>query len=129
MRNRVTEKDLRDFLTGVGYYGRSAKVHELELSAVGDSGWVQVFRFHIEAKHREEGWRELYGVIRDDERREFKAELFDTSDARDARLDAVSERLTQPRKAGEKSSAVAVAASGAVFIVLAGLAIARAFVS
>ena len=127
MKNRVTERDLRDFLTGVGYYGRSAKVHVLELIAVGDSGWVQVFEFHLEAKHQNDGWQELYGYVRDDERQSFAAELFDTSEERDAAMAVVTAGLKRTRRDREPASWVSVAASGLVLILLAGLAIARMF--
>ena len=83
--NKVTEKDLRDYLATQSYYANSARVHELELVGIERPGWVQYFRFHVEAKHEEDGWREFFGVIRDDERNSFDVHLFDAAaDQQDA---------------------------------------------
>lgn len=74
--NRVTEKDLRDWLTGQGYAGKLAKVNELELHAIQPPGWLQVFRFSVDvrtAKSDSSGqtrpWTTFWGIIVDDERK------------------------------------------------------------
>ena len=73
--NRFIEHDLRSWLDGRGYYGRSAEVRELELAAVRRPGWVQVFRFRARAKNQTTGeWETLTGLIRDDERVKKKAD-------------------------------------------------------
>ena len=127
MRNRVTEKDLRDYLTGTGYYGRSAKIHDLELVGIGQSGWVQVFRCHLTAKRPDGEWVELWGAIRDDERHRFEARLSESADARNCDLAELTVGLKTPRQTRGETSAVAVAASGVVFILVAALAIVRVF--
>lgn len=113
--NRVTEKDLRDYLSTDGYYGRSARIHELELVAVQRPGWVQVFRVQVEAKHEETGWTELFGVIRDDERNGFEAQMFSNPADRDAAMSRLSEGLIQ--LSNERS----VAANVLALSVLGGL--------
>jgi len=76
--NRYTEKDLRDHLTNVGYFGRSAKFLRLELVAIERPGWVQVFEFHVHAKTQDGEWKEHFGVCRTDERGgTFELNLFD----------------------------------------------------
>ena len=73
--NRFIEHDLRSWLDGRGYYGRSAEVRELELAAVRRPGWVQVFRFRVRAKNQTTGeWEALTGLIRDDERVKKKSD-------------------------------------------------------
>ena len=73
--NKFVEHDLRAWLDGGDYYGRSAELEELELAAVQRPGWVQVFRFRVRAKHRGTGeWESLRGLCRDDERVKKKAD-------------------------------------------------------
>ncbi len=45
--NKCTEKDLRDYLSQNGYFGRSAKFLKLDLAAIERPGWVQVYKFHV----------------------------------------------------------------------------------
>jgi len=76
--NKCTEKDLRDHLTEIGYFGRSVKFLSLELKAIERPGWIQVFQFHIQAKKQGGGWEEHYGICRSDERSDaFEVQLFD----------------------------------------------------
>ena len=80
--NRATEKDIRDWLTNNGYYGRTANFLQLELHAIQRPGWKQVYRFSVEAKKQvgddepeaghSPGRETLYGVVRDDERNEIR---------------------------------------------------------
>lgn len=48
--NRVTEKDIRNWLTRNGGEGRTAKIVDLELFAIERPGWKQVFRFRVKAE-------------------------------------------------------------------------------
>ena len=66
--NRVAEKGIRDWLERKSFFGTSARFQELELHAVQRPGWVQVFRFQVEAKTKSGDWQFLYGVLRDDDR-------------------------------------------------------------
>lgn len=96
IRNGVTEKDLRDYLTAEGYYGRSAEILSLELKAVERPGWVQVFEFHVHAKQQDKeggNWEQLRGVVRTDERSNlFDVEYFDTT-TRETALNTASEGM------------------------------------
>lgn len=114
--NRVTEKDLREWLTQNGWYGRSAEIDHVELHAVRRPGWEQVFRFSGRAKrkaaenaddsdrdepqpadaNRAGEWHTLWGAIHDDER--FKANrptiwAFESEDEQAAKLSKLSEEL------------------------------------
>ena len=81
--NRVTEKDVRLWLSSQGWAGRSAKIDHLDLHAIQPPGWIQVFRFQVDVvPARETETQEnnddtpqttltaqtLYGAVRDDER-------------------------------------------------------------
>ena len=68
LSNKCTEKDLRDHLSKIGYFGRSANFLKLELKAIERPGWVQVFEFHVHAKKKDGVWEELFGTCRTDER-------------------------------------------------------------
>lgn len=105
--NKVTEKELRDHLASLDYYANSARVHELELIGIERPGWVQVFRCHVEAKHRETGWAELFGVIRDDERMRIEFHLFPTEAEQQERIDELTVgMLTRPGSTGNGSNSV-----------------------
>ena len=75
--NKCVEKDIRDWLSQNGYFGNSAKIRELELHAIKRPGWLQVFRFTVEAKTRGGQWIKLHGSARDDERyQDLKIKVF-----------------------------------------------------
>ena len=97
--NKVTEKDLRDYLATQSFYANSARVHELELVGIERPGWVQYYQFHVEAKHERDGWTELYGLVRDDERQSFDVQLFDNEeDSRRAVRTATAGCITRPSR-------------------------------
>ena len=92
--NKVTEKDIRDYLTENGYYGRSAVMRDLTLTAVQRPGWVQVFQFEVRAKSVEGEWQDLFGACRDDEAaEEFDVYLSPNQSERDEQLATWSEGL------------------------------------
>ena len=96
--NKVAEKDIREFLNKHGYFGRSARFEELELHAIQRPGWLQVFRFCVQAKTIDDEWLTLYGAMKDDERfKMLEIELFDNINRRDHLLVSWSEGLMQPR--------------------------------
>lgn len=45
IRNRVTERDIRDWLQFNGYESGSAILNDVELHAIQRPGWKQLFRF------------------------------------------------------------------------------------
>ena len=68
--NRVTEKDIRDWLDAQDFNGAMARFSELELHAIRRPGWEQVFRFTVSVRQSEMTERcTLFGVLRDDERK------------------------------------------------------------
>jgi hypothetical protein len=75
--NKSTEKDLRDHFEEIGYFGRSVKFLKLELKAIERPGWVQVFKFHVQAKRQNADWEQHFGLCRIDERNgTFEVQLF-----------------------------------------------------
>ncbi len=98
--NRVTEKDVRSWMERNGIYGNSAEIRELELHAVQRPGWLQIFSFHARIKRREQSdhpWQEVYGVVKDDERRQgtnkTQVELFATVEQQSIKLEKWSQGL------------------------------------
>lgn len=88
-----------------GFYGTSAEIRDLELYAIQRPGWLQVFSFQARVKSREgsEGeksndpWNEMFGVVKDDERRrgdgKTQVELFPTSQQQADKLQQWSQGL------------------------------------
>ena len=96
--NKVAEKDIRNYLSCNGYFGRSAKFEELELHAIQRPGWLQVFRFKVKAKNVDDQWKLLFGAMKDDERFKLcEIELFENLNRRNHVLDHWSEGLMQPK--------------------------------
>lgn len=112
--NRVTEKDIRDWLDVQGFVGRTAKIRELELHAIKRPGWIQVFEFHLRARIRpskseisaaqefesssDTDWIERFGVVLDDERnrtQELRTQIwiFEDQSAQQTKLEEVSEGM------------------------------------
>jgi len=69
LRNRSTEKDLRDWFSRQGWDGQSGRFEELELVAIQRPGWVQVYQFSGTMLDPDDQKQEIYGYCRDDERR------------------------------------------------------------
>lgn len=123
--NRVTEKDLRSWLTNNGYVGQFAKVDELELHAIKSPGWHQVFRFKIRVKRSQLNesenslkadsgleWVPLWGVIVDDERKRTSEKTivfaFECPEDQQRRLVIESDGLIVPRRPGQQASSTSV---------------------
>ena len=99
--NKTAEKDIRDFLSSNGYYGNSAKFIELEIHAIKRPGWLQVFRFTVEAKSVDDQWVTLFGAMKDDERFKLnEIQLFENFNCRGHQLSTWSEGLRKPKYAG-----------------------------
>lgn len=93
--NKTAEKDIRDWLSQNNWYGNSAKFIELELHAIQPPGWLQVFRFTVNAKATSDQRGKLFGVLRDDERfRRIEIEVFEDEPARNERLQEWSAKLS-----------------------------------
>ena len=128
IRNRVTEKDIRAWMDQNGFYGSSADIHNLELHAIERPGWVQVFSFEASVKSRGESehpWRELYGAVKDDERRrgsnKTKVALFGSIEQRSVKLEHWSQGLIAKKSEGDQSSTtmVLLMVGGVVFSAIA----------
>lgn len=104
--NRVTEKDLRQWLDNNGYDGCSARFQELELHAIKRPGWIQVFRFAV---HTRFGGSPLllFGVVRDDERRGMQVFVDKKLSARQSRLAEWSAGMASCRNENIKPASVA----------------------
>ena len=99
--NKTAEKDIRDFLSSNGYYGNSAKFIELEIHAIKRPGWLQVFRFTVEAKSVDDQWVTLFGAMKDDERFKLnEIQLFQNFNRRGHQLSTWSEGLLKPKYPG-----------------------------
>ena len=66
--NRVTEKDIRDHLSSVGFSGDAATFQEVELHAISRPGWLQLFRFERDIRDQDGARTHLFGAVLDDER-------------------------------------------------------------
>ena len=104
--NKVTEKDIRDWLDANGFVGRTAKINDLELHAIRRPGWLQIFRFELDVLRAEQPdaasqqRHKYFGVVRDDERERVASKrtivmLFDEEQGRQEKLDELSEGLIQ----------------------------------
>lgn len=77
--DRDMEMAIRQHLNQIGYFGSSTKVQRLRLVAVQRPGWLQIFRFEVVARVRQEmdedgpdpeaEYHTLFGLVRDDHRR------------------------------------------------------------
>ena len=119
--NKTAEKDIRDFLSENGYYGKSAKFTELEIHAIKRPGWLQVFRFTVEAKSVDDEWVMLFGAMKDDERFKLnEIQLFENFNRRGHQLSTWSEGLLKPKYDGQRSGPISPASylKEAVILVL-----------
>lgn len=86
-RNKFAEKDIRDWLSQNGFFGKSARFAEIELHATKRPGWLQVFRFELRGLTSDYQCVQLFGAMRSDERYGSpKIFVHEDSASRDARL-------------------------------------------
>lgn len=112
--NRVTEKDIRDWLIAKGFDGKTALIKDLELFAIQRPGWLQVFSFEVLARQpadqqggqsdelEDNPRKRWFGIVRDDERNRTQSErtqiqIFDSLNERDQQLAVESEGLLTTR--------------------------------
>ena len=98
IRNRTTEKDVREYLSQQGYFGSGARFDYLELFAIERPGWVQVFKFSAWAKSKSGDLHHLFGVVRDDERRSTKIRCVDTAEEQHQIAEEWSKGLIRGRR-------------------------------
>ena len=94
-----------------GFYGTSAEIRDLELYAIERPGWLQVFCFQVRVKSRtesEEPWSEMFGVVKDDERRrgdkKTQVEMFPTAQQQADKLQQWSQGLIAKSNQGDRSN-------------------------
>ena len=130
-RNRVTEKDIRDWFDQNGYRGGSAVFDSVELHAIQRPGWRQLFRFHgsVCKSESDDGSYpriKVWGVVIDDERKQTgqtEVFLFTSEASQQAQLTVLSaDMLTathgQGRELGVWSMLLVGLAFAAVFTVI-----------
>lgn len=142
-KNRVTEKDIRQWLDANGFFGRSAEITDLELHAIKRPGWRQVFRFTAKSKLNEEfesssivssakttpldppaSERQThFGVVLDDQRKGTEGEqtqifVFDSADERDKVLDDLSQDMLTCCS-GQNGDMIVLSAVVVMFVIVA----------
>jgi hypothetical protein len=80
MRYRATEKDVCDYLTLRGYRGDIARFDCVDLFAIERPGWIQVFKFCVQAFDNDGDSHQFFGVVRDDQRSSTKIHLAHTEE-------------------------------------------------
>lgn len=138
--NRVTEKDIRDWLDNHDLIGRTAIVADLELHAIQRPGWVQVFRFRLRVKERmaedsgnpDSIWLDRVGVVLDDERKKTQAQrtqiwIFDNEDQQAEKLEEVSRGMITCRNSNSRKPSKLIWLIGFVVFVLVALIVSSAF--
>lgn len=96
--NRVTEKDVRDFLTARGFSGSTARFDYLKLVAIARPGWVQVFAFRVSTCDLSGDKYTFFGVVRDDERNRTEIRLQDTAEDQEKLIDSWSKDMITLRR-------------------------------
>ncbi len=136
-KNRVTEKDIRDWLNVHGFVGRTAKIHDLDLYAIKRPGWVQVFEFRtsfrIDASDDQEieadsdSWHVRFGVVLDDERnrtQELRTQIwmFDTQSQQQLKLDDVSQGMLTRNAETNWLPLLWIAITAIIFVMIVAIA-------
>ena len=84
---RVTEKEVLEWMQARGYTVSAANLSDMQLYALQRPGWVQVFRFRVEARDLQGQKKMMFGALRSDERYGGpEIEFFPTTTERDHRL-------------------------------------------
>lgn len=95
--NRVTEKDIRSWMSSNGFKGASALFDEIELHAVRRPGWIQLFRFASTVKNSDGESMKLFGCVLDDERNSLDVWAFENINLQRAKLTELSEGMIVQR--------------------------------
>ena len=117
VRNRSTEKDVRDYLQVNGFSGPSARFDYLELKAIERPGWVQVFKFSVGALDDEGQLHQLLGVARDDERKGIEVFLSESEAEVDRVLSEWSANLITLRRERSKLTPLFLTVFGLILLV------------
>ncbi len=91
--NRVTERDVREYLNCRGYRGNQARFAYLKLVAIERPGWLQIFTFCVEVCDQAGNEHRLFGVVRDDERNSTRIQVASSEDEQTRMANAWSKDL------------------------------------
>lgn len=69
LKDRQTEREVRQWLNRNKYNGKSAEFHSIELYAIERPGWKQIFRFSGNAVDPTGARVAMFGVMSDDDRK------------------------------------------------------------
>lgn len=131
IRNRVTERDIRDWMSLHGFEGGSATLDSVELYAIKRPGWKQLFRFEGKARkssHDDENHpkKEIWGVVLDDERKpagqRTEVAIFYSPEEQKKQLDRLAEGMLLPKRNTDR-------AGGSLPIIAIGLIVLLIFFS
>ncbi len=121
IRNRGTEKDVRDYLDQQGWEGKFAQFDYLELFAIQRPGWVQVFKFSLRVPDSEGEWRRWLGVVRDDERNSIQVSLVESELEQEQIAERLSKDFHKARRQPLSKVQIALVTLGASLVGLAAL--------
>ena len=126
--NKVTEKDIRDWLNQNGFNGQVAKITDLKLFAIARPGWKQLFSFELTAKlnSQDEEFEDIHGqhfwgAVLDDERiknqnQKTQIWLFDSSEAQQTKLAESSVGMVARNRSTDAKPLIFLAIGAAIFL-------------
>ena len=115
IRNRVTERDIRDWLQENGFEGGSAVLESVDLFAIKRPGWKQLFRFKGKIRRIEldpdldevTPKQAVWGIALDDERQprgqRTLVELFESEEKQQERLDDLSSDMLKATSSEDRA--------------------------
>ena len=138
IRNRVTERDIRDWLQSNGYEGGSATLESVELYAIKRPGWEQLFRFTGRIRRQSDDADEtppkldVWGIALDDERErgeKTQVVLCDSAQQQEQHLEELSADMLKTTRSADRGAGVLVLLTFFVLglIIISLFALARHF--
>jgi hypothetical protein len=133
IRNRVTEKDIRDWLQQNGYQNSSTVLDSVELFAIKRPGWLQLFSFSGKVRRQspvgeKQPKVDVWGIALDDERKpagqQMEVYLFESEDEQANQLATMSEGMLTSNKSDDRTFGLWSILLMAVFFAAALFAIA-----
>lgn len=124
--DRDLELAIRSRLRGRGLRGNAATILDTRLIAVERPGWLQLYRFTIDAEDQDGRPTRLYGLARLDERAHSEIELFGGESDRDLKAGEWSRGLVTAHRRQRSTLEWALIVG---FVAALALALASAFVS
>lgn len=138
--NKVTEKDIRDWLNLNDFDGQFAKISNLELFAITRPGWKQLFSFSMIAKAKTplekiehsdyeqdtSPHKQYWGVVLDDERLKIQSQktqiwLYETIEQQQTKLAETSIGMVAINRTTDPWTLVFIGIGAIVFFCIFGL--------